>query len=157
MQDNGHRKRMPVEDSLPEYKGHYDFDERRHHGPMQDNHEKEDRDNAPGKVVEEEDVTICFVKAYARKPLGPPVRNVVPFNPKHQNGFGPLLNMHEYENYFDRFNLENGYYFDSASEDDYSNSDWYSDSESYYTNSASSYASNSSASLSDSDENEVNF
>ena len=92
LKDNGHRRKMPVEDSLPEYKGNYDFaPDRRHHAPMHDNHEEEDRDNAPGKVIEEEDVTICFVKAYARKPLGPPTRNVVPFNPKHQN---KLMNLH---------------------------------------------------------------
>ena len=154
MQDNGHRKKMPVEDALDDYRGHYDFEPARKHSerahPLHNNHEEED--NAPGKVIQEEEVTICFVKAYARKPLGPPTRNVVPFNPKHQNG---LPNWHEYENYFERFGSRNGY-FNSDSEDDYSNSDWYSDSESYYTN-ESSYLSNSSLSSSEFEENEVDM
>jgi len=55
----------------------------RHAHPLHDNREG---DNAPGTTVEEEDPTICFVKAYARKPLGPPARNVVPMNTSwHQN------------------------------------------------------------------------
>ena len=72
---------MPNEDeNYPEYQGHYDFEprhDRDHPSPLHDNREEEE-ENHQGHLVEQEDPKICFVKAYARKPLGPPQRNVVP-------------------------------------------------------------------------------
>jgi hypothetical protein len=50
---------------------------------LQDLRERDEEDNA--QQVENEDPTICFVKAYARKPLGPPHNSIVP-DLRHQNG-----------------------------------------------------------------------
>ena len=140
---------------MDEYQGHYDFEPMaRRHGerehPLHDNREE---DNAP-TVVAEEEVTICFVKAYARKPLGPPARNVVPMN--YSNG---IPSWHMLENYYDEFggnitpvtaeflNLRG-----DSSDSEYDNVIW-SDSESYWSNDSSFY-SNSSVS-SESDENDL--
>ena len=101
------------------------------------------------------------MKAYARKPLGPPQRNIVP-DRSYRNGidyngyryyeYGPPA----YENYFDYPDYYNGYF---SSESDSENSYWYSDSDSYYSNDEdSSYYDSSSyntTSSSESDENEL--
>ena len=98
MRDNGHRKR-PAE-TIDEYQGHYDFEpvERRHREREHPLHDNREEDNAPPTEVSNEEVTICFVKAYARKPLGPPARNVIPMN--YQNG---IPSWHMLENYYDEF------------------------------------------------------
>ena len=35
---------------------------------------------SPENVLDDEDPAICFVKAYARKPLGMPAQNLIPSN-----------------------------------------------------------------------------
>ena len=92
--DNGHRKKLPVHDEvLDEYQGHYDFEPGLHHDrahhPVNENKEEEPENNEKDRLIENEDPKICFVKAYARKPLGPPARNVIPENSMpYWNGIG---------------------------------------------------------------------
>ena len=103
LQENGRRRRQEAEDTLDAYQGHYDFepeDTRHEHRRAHQLHDNREEDNAPATNVQEEDVTICFVKAYARKPLGPPARNVVP------------MNASRYQNSIPSWHMLDGYYND---------------------------------------------
>jgi len=66
---------------------------------------------AKDNLMEEEDPTICFVKAYARKPLGEPKKKTPAANSLHRDYYDD-----EYEGYGDEY-------------DDYSDSEYYDEEE----------------------------
>ena len=81
LKENGRSKKQQYDvHEYPDYAGHYDFEP---HPVLQDLRQVEEPES--NKEVENEDPTICFVKAYARKPLGPPHNSVVP-DRHRQNG-----------------------------------------------------------------------
>ena len=91
----------------PLYDGHYS-NGMKPRAPSQNSEEKNmaSMDN----VLEDDDPAICFVKAYARKPLGAPKKNVVPANgiDWYENGEDWYDDDYAYDNYgdFERINCD---------------------------------------------------
>ena len=96
---------------------------------------KKKKEPAPQEQPAEEDIAICFVKAYARKPIGVPTSNLIPLEQSPRQNRSNAMNWHE--QYFYNM-MEDDNQLGYGSDSDLTDDDWESEESSdagYYTES----------------------
>lgn len=114
---------------------------------------------SPENVLDDDDPAICFVKAYARKPLGAPSENVIPNNSLDYwyDDYDYANELGWYDDEDDEYDDEYDNYGDDWDEDDFSEDEYYDEEEDNMSEEDSSNDEDSSEDDDDSDANEFDF